>query len=482
MSQLKNLQPERVFYYFEEICKIPHGSQNTKAIADFCQGFAVENNLKYVRDNADNVIIYKNGTEGYENEEPVILQGHTDMVCQKTADSETDFLKEGVKPYVDGEFIKAESTTLGADNGIAVAMILAILENNSYAHPPIEAVFTTDEEIGMIGALQLDMSLLKGKRMINMDSEEDDSLTVSCAGGRDFAVTLPVTREKVTSTRVDIVLSGLQGGHSGVEIHKGRVNGDILAGRILNHMKSLFDFKIISVEGGNKSNAIVNLTEISLCVDEADAFLEALNGFLREVKSELVSREPGFKWSVNKGDTGEYSIVSERYANDIIFLLACSPQGVVNMSKEIEGLVETSMNLGILKTDDSSIYIQYSFRSNKKTAIDFLEERMRTLLNFVDCSIETFGDYPSWSFNPHSALQKLYKECYKKYFTKELKVEAIHAGLECGVFDSFIRGLDCISVGPDMFDVHTVNERLSVKSTEKIFNVIIEVLKNMKKD
>ena len=280
MSKLKGLKPERVFHYFEEISNIPRGSGNMKGISDYCVDFAISQSLKYYRDDANNVIIKKPASKGYEDKAPIILQGHLDIVCQKTAESNKDFLKEGIALIIDGDFIKADGTTLGADNGIAVAMVLAILEDNTISHPAIEAVFTTDEEIGMIGAGKLDFGLLKGKRMINLDSEEEDVLTVSCAGGSDFEAILPVKRENFNGYKVEIILKGLKGGHSGVEIHKGRVNADILAGRIVNRLKAVCDFSLIAINGGDKSIVITNLCSIEFCtktpeilVSEAEKYL-----------------------------------------------------------------------------------------------------------------------------------------------------------------------------------------------------------------
>lgn len=266
MAKLDSLKPLNVFKYFEEICNIPHGSENMDAISEYCVKFAENHSLKYIRDDANNVIIFKSATDGYENAEPVILQGHLDMVCQKTEESNIDFMKDGLDLYVDGDFVKAHGTTLGADNGIAVAMILAILESDEISHPEIQAVFTTDEEIGMVGAGKLDMSVLTAKKMINLDAEEDDAITVSCAGGSDFKAVIPVNRVKQTGTKITVTLKGLKGGHSGVEIDKGRVNADVLAGRFLNHMSNIADFDIIAINGGDKGNAIPNLCRIELCV------------------------------------------------------------------------------------------------------------------------------------------------------------------------------------------------------------------------
>ena len=290
MDCINTLKPERVFHYFKEISRIPRGSGDMVKIADFCEAFAKEKGLSYVRDDADNVVIYKPASVGYENSDTVILQGHLDMVCQKTEESQKDFSKDGIDLIVDGTFLKAEGTTLGGDNGIAVAMVMAILEDNSLSHPAIEAVFTTDEEIGMIGALQLDMSLLKGKKMINLDSEEDDTATVSCAGGSDFNVSIPVKKVEMTGKKVTVTLKGLLGGHSGVEIHKGRANADILAGRFLNAIKGL-DFGIISINGGDKSNAIPNSCCIELCVKDIDAFEKITTPVIEEIKEEISDRE-----------------------------------------------------------------------------------------------------------------------------------------------------------------------------------------------
>ena len=479
MSQLKNLQPERVFNYFHKITKIPHGSGDMDKIASFCVDFAKEHNLKYYRDEANNVVIYKNGTSGFENAEPIILQGHIDMVCQKTEDCTIDFTKDSLEVFVDGDFIKAKNTTLGADNGIAVACILAILESDEYSHPPIEALFTTDEEIGMIGATKLDTSVLTAKKMINIDSEEDDTMTVSCAGGSDFKVFFNFGRETVTGTEIELTLKGLQGGHSGIEIDKGRVNSNILAGRVLNHLKST-GFDLLSIDGGNKTNAITNLTKIKLCVNNKDEFIKEATEYLEVIKSEFTVREPDFTYQITTLENGEFSAINKESANAIIYALACVPNGVVDMSAEINGLVETSLNLGILTTNENSTEMHISLRSNKESTMVALENKLNTFFSILPCEFSIFDKYPSWEFNNNSILQKLYKEIYENETGKTLKVEAIHAGLECGVFASKIKDFDCISIGPTMFDVHTVKERLSVSSTERIFKILLKVLENCK--
>ncbi len=476
MSNLSAIEPKRVFHYFEKICSIPHGSGNMSKIADYCESFAKDNLLRCVRDEADNIVIFKKATQGYENAEPIILQGHLDMVCQKAENVEKDFFAEGIEPYIDGDFIMAKGTTLGADNGIAVAMILAILESKEYKHPSIEAVFTVDEEIGLLGAAKLDTSVLKGKKMINIDSEEEDCVTVSCAGGRDFCVNIPVERVEKAGFTISLTLKGLQGGHSGVEIHKGRVNANMLMGRFLNHFRYDKTVSIISVNGGDKSNAITNFCKAELLVEDEKAFVEKAQSYLQVIKAEISARESEFVYELaNSGKENKF-VLTDDVKSDITGALVTSPQGVVDMSAEIKGLVETSMNLGILKTVADSIYFHYSFRSNKKSAIDFLQDKMTVIFSNINCDIQISGSYPSWEYNVNSPLRDLYCECYRNHYGKDVKIEAIHAGLECGVFDSKIEGFDCISVGPDMFDVHTFNERLGISSTEKIFNVILDVL------
>ncbi len=477
MSEFEKLKSERVFYYFGEICKIPHGSGNMERIADFCEEFAKKHELEYVRDNADNVIIYKQGSNGYEKSRSVILQGHLDMVCQKTDESDTDFEKDGIRAYVDGGYIKADKTTLGADNGIAVAIILAILESDEYVHPPIEAVFTTDEEVGMLGALALDMSLLNSKKMINLDSE-DRSITVSCAGGGDINVKMPIKRIEKQGTAVTVTLKGLQGGHSGMEINSGRVNADVLCGRILDSIKC--DFDIIDINGGDKSNAIPNSCRITLCTENETELAAEINKNIEIIKKETAAREKGMEIEVVVGERAVYSVFEKQLREKLILTLLCLPNGVVEMSAEIEGLVETSLNLGILKTTEEAVEICYSLRSNKGTARDYLERRLTAFFDKMGIEYETSGYYPPWEFKANSELQKIYSAVYEKYYGEQPEVIALHAGLECGVFSSAIDGLDCISVGPEMFDVHTTDEKLGISSTRQLFNILLDTLKQMK--
>lgn len=479
MQKLHGLEPSDVFKYFEEICNIPHGSENMKDIAEYCINFAKYNNLEFYTDDANNVVIFKDATRGYEDSEPIILQGHLDMVCQKTEDSDIDFIKDGLDIYVDGDFVKANGTTLGADNGIAVAMILSILASQNVSHPPMEAVFTTDEEIGMIGAGSLDMSVLRSKRMINLDAEEDDTVTVSCAGGSDLVVRLPVKRDVQKGRYVKIALKGLQGGHSGVEINSGRVNSNILAGRILS---SLNDFDIISISGGEKGNAIANNTLIELCVYNVNSLKNEFSNCVSTIRDEIAFREPNFTaeiLQINELDE-ELSVFTSDLKEDILFILNCVPNGVIDMSSEIKGLVETSLNLGILRIDSDEIVMHYTLRSNKNSSLFALENKMKLFFSKVNSKVESFGHYPPWEYNNNSKLQEVYKKTYKEICCIDAKVEAIHAGLECGVFASKISGFDCIAIGPQLYDVHTVNERISITSTKQTYKILLKLLENLR--
>lgn len=476
MEKLANLQPNEVFKYFEDICSIPHGSYNMDKISKYCVDFANSIGLKVIRDEANNVVIYKDGTKGNENKLPVILQGHIDMVCQKTVERKIDFENDGLDIYVDGDFVKANGTTLGADNGIAVAMIMAILASKDLQHPPIEAVFTTDEEVGMIGASKLDVSVLNGKQMINIDSEEQDVLTVSCAGGSDVKITLPKQTKTVNGTKVTIEINGLKGGHSGVEIDKNRVNANILAGRILNHIS---DFDLIKIDGGNKGNAIPLHCETEVCVKDAESFVNALKDYEKIIAAEIKDREENFSLNIMVGEEGSFKAMDPVTRDKLVYMLLTTPNGIIDMSAVISGLVETSLNLGILQTQQDSIFMQYALRSNKSTALDFLEEKMVSFAKFNGCIAEKGGRYQPWEYKEKSYLRELYIETYKEMFGVAPKVEAIHAGLECAVFSSTIKDLDCIAIGPSMFGVHTVEERLSISSTNAIFQLLSRTLEKL---
>jgi len=480
MRKLQNLEPERVFYYFEEISSIPRGSQNMDNISEYCFNFAKKAGLKVIRDEANNVIIYKEGSEGYKNSAPLILQGHLDMVCQKTSENSIDFKNDGIKIFKDGDFVKAENTSLGADNGIAVAIILAILESKTISHPPIEAVFTTDEEIGMVGAGKLDCTVLRSKRMINIDSGEIGVVTASCAGGSDFKIFVPLKRIKACGKKVSFTIKGLIGGHSGTEIDKGRINANILAGRFLNYAKKICDFNIITVNGGDKANAITPLCNVELTTNDTDKFVSEIENYFMLVKKEIEDKEEAFDISLRVDNEDNFDVFDQKTQDKLIFMLMLTPNGVIDMSKKFSGLVETSLNLGVLTTEEKNIVLHYALRSNKKTSLDFLEEKLTSFASYNECNVEIFGHYPAWEFKDDSKLQKIYKDVYMKSFGNRPVINAIHAGLECGIFASKIEDLDCISVGPDMYGIHSVNEKLSISSTKLFYENLICVLKELK--
>lgn len=470
----------RIFEIFEQITTIPHGSQNCSEISKFCTKFAVDLGLKYYSDASGNVVIYKNGTFGLENAEPIILQGHLDMVCQKTADSSTNFLTDPLKLIREGDMLSAEDTTLGADNGIAVAMVLAILESSDIKHPPIEAVFTVDEEIGMLGAIDLDMSVLSANRMVNLDAEEDNSVIVSCAGGTDVFVSMPLNRIIKTGYRVTAEITGLQGGHSGVEINSGRVNSNLVCGRLLNSIKNAFDFDIISINGGDKGNAITNYSKIELLTNNVDELCEFIISEAELIKKEVFATEKDFSVIISSDNTKkEYEVFSAQAKEDAVYTLACIPDGVQAMSFEIENLVETSLNLGIVKTTDDEIVFLSTLRSNKESTLISLQNKLKTFYSKTNGKVKSSGFYPPWEYKSDSELSNKFVNSYINIVGEKPYVNAIHAGLECAVFASKIKNIDCIAIGPNIYDVHTVNEKLSISSTLQTFEILLDLLSDL---
>ena len=476
MQTLKSLFSNKVFYYFNEISKIPHGSGNMQKISEYCVNFAKKHSLKFYLDDAQNVIIYKPATKGYESAAPVILQGHLDMVCQKTTDNVIDFLTDSLELYLDGDFLKAKGTTLGADNGIAVAMILSILENEEISHPAIEAVLTTDKEIGMVGASALDMTKLNAKRMINLDSEDEGVVTVSCAGGADVKITLPITRENKNGTALKLTLYGLLGGHSGVDINKNRLNADILMGRVLSEMAEKTDFDLVSINGGDKANAITNRCEAVVLTQNKEEFETEFNNCLQLIEKEIALFENGFEYSVSSVGDGEFNVMDKSTTTAVIFALCLVPNGIIKMSDDIENLVETSLNLGILKTEDNAVILNSALRSNKQAALEKLVDEMITFSEKINAKSKVWGVYPPWEYRTNSPLRETYKTVYKQLFNNEAKCEAIHAGLECAVFASKIKDIDCIAIGPTLCDVHTVNEKADIYSIDRTYKLLLEIL------
>ena len=479
MAILEHLEPRGVFRFFEEMCAIPHGSANTKAVSDWLMAFARERGLEAYQDQLNNVIIIKQATAGYENAPAVILQGHMDMVCEKAPDCEKDMEKEGLDLAVDGDTVYARGTTLGGDDGIAVAMALALLDADDIPHPRLEAVFTVDEEIGMLGAVGMeDVSMLRGRRMLNLDSEVEGVFTVSCAGGNLTKCTLPVRRETFGAEFLTVTVGGLRGGHSGVEIDKGLGNACMLLGRVLTACGRETALRLVSVSGGLKDNAIPR--EASAVVAAADAReIRAVCARLdAELKNEYRTTDPEVFVSVRDG--GADLPMDEDSTRRILAFLTCAPNGIQAMSADIPSLVQTSLNLGILTTGDETVDASFCVRSSVDSQKQMLVERLECLTETLGGSVGVFGDYSGWEYRSDSPLRELLVEVFTEQYGHAPKIEAIHAGVECGIFAGKLPGLDCVSMGPDLTEIHTCRERLHIASVQRLWAMVLETLKRMK--
>ncbi len=484
MNSLQELSENRVFYYFEKICGIPHGSFQEKMLSDYIAAFAQARGLFYRQDEKNNVLIKKPGSKGYENAPALIVQGHIDMVCEKNAGTEHDFLNDPLKLYIDGDFIKAEGTTLGADNGIAVAYMLAMLEDDTLEHPPLECVFTVEEEIGMGGAKAFDPFDLEGKRFLNMDTEEEGHLMVSCCGGRRMRMYLPAEREMKKADVKPFILRirGLKGGHSGADIHLQRASANVLLGRVLYGLREKMEYALVRADGGNMDNAICRESEAVICIvpekeSEAAAFLEEME---KTIQEEYKDRESGITIGMEALTEEIHEVLTETTRNHIIALLQLLPYGVQTMDTGMEGLVESSSNIGILKTEEDHIYVDSAVRSSVESRKEVICQKIEALGALCGAKVVGVNDYPGWQYNPDSELLEIFKGTWQEVFGVQPRVVAIHAGLECGLFAKKIEGLDLISLGPDMFDVHTPDERLSISSTIRVWEFLKVVLKKLK--
>ncbi len=478
MEKTEKLQPEKVFHYFEEISAIPHGSGNTEAMTEYLCKFAEENSIEHSKDQLGNVIMKKGGSAGYENAPAVILQGHMDMVCEKAADCDHDFTKDPLKLKTDGDYLYAEGTTLGGDDGIAEAYILTLLADSEIAHPPIEAVFTTDEEIGLLGAAGLDMKALKGRLMINLDSESEGVLVAGCAGGIRIDSVIPIERASIKGLPVTVGISGLKGGHSGEMIDKGRINANRLMGRYLHELDKKAAFSLADLSGGNKDNAIPAESKAHLVMDEED--FDAAEAFTKEfestVRREYAGTDEAVSFAIEKGNVHKISVIDPDSQDKIIFFLTHLPDGVRKMSGLKPGMVETSANLGIMRSGAAQFVSTSSTRSSLASERDALTEEITTLTELLGGTVSLRGKYPAWEFRKDSPLREKMTGIYKEMFGKELKIEVIHAGLECGLFYENIPDLDAVSIGPDLIDIHTPNEKMSISSVARTWDYLCNVL------
>lgn len=478
MGVLNSLEPAKVFHFFEEICGIPHGSYNTKAISDYLAAFAKTRGLEYFQDEVNNVVIFGDAVEGYEDAPAVMLQGHMDMVCEKEAGCDIDMSKEGIRLMVDGDWVTADGTTLGGDNGIAVAMMLALLDSKEYTHPRIECVFTVDEETGLEGAEALDVSRLSARRMINLDSEDEGVITVSCAGGITARCSLPVSRETVEGKEYTVRLEGLQGGHSGIEIHKERANANILMGRVLSELGEAADIRIRALAGGSADNVICNACTAEIAVlENGEALEKAAEHLQKTLTAEYRAADPDIRLVVEAGSEAEADALDRESTARVIGFLLNTPNGVINMSMDIEGLVETSLNLGAMELAEGELKLLYAIRSSVKSRQDFVCRRLNSFCRAFQGKAEFSLYYPGWEYRADSLLRDTCISVYKEQCGEEPEVEAIHAGLECGFFAGKMGAeLDAVSIGPTMECVHTPSERLSISSTARTWNYLLGIL------
>ena len=480
MSVLTGLAKDKYFDFFEEISNIPRGSANEQAMSQYLVDFAQTRGLVYRRDEKNNVLIKKPASKNCEGAKAIILQGHVDMVCEKESDVSHDFLKEPLKLIVDGDFIYADGTTLGADNGVAVAYMLALLDGDAYVHPPIEAIFTVEEEIGMGGAAAFDTSDLEGRRLINLDTEEEGVLLVSCSGGRRVKVSLPVTWERLPTNAeaYRLGIHGLNGGHSGQEIHLQRANAHCLMGRLLDALREDVDFSLVEINGGRLDNVICREAEAIVLLAAGDA---AKAGLVIKKMEEMFLEEYNFRDSSITIDIEPFSaqlsrVMSMETRENLIDLLMLLPYGVQTMTSEMSELVESSTNIGVVATMEDTILIENAVRSS-------VSSRKEVICNKIALAAKRCGavaveehDYPGWKYNPDSVLLGQLRQVYQEMTEETPSVSAVHAGLECGLFGEKIDGLDMISIGPEMYDVHTPKERLCISSTIRTWAFLLAAL------
>ncbi len=478
MGVLSNCEPKKVLEFFEMLCSVPHGSGNTKQISDLCVKFAKDRGLEYHQDALNNVIIIKEASAGYENEPALILQGHMDMVCEKVEGSTHDFMKDGLKLIVDGDWLHADGTTLGGDDCIALAMAMAALDDDTLSHPRLEAVFTVDEEVGMEGAFGIDCSPLKAKAMLNLDSEEEGVLTVGCAGGMRADCVIPVKRENITLSTAKITISGLIGGHSGAEIDKGRANSNILMGRVLHALEKAAPVRLVELYGGRADNVITNRTDAVIAFDSKDlaALSDAAAKMAASFKKEYNPADPDIAVSFEPDGEKELDAVSLDDTKRIICALMCTPQGVQEMSQKLKGLVQTSLNMGVLKLEKDRLTAGYSVRSSIGTQKEMLGERLSLLYGALGGGVSFRGAYPAWEYADNSPLRDKVAAIFEEQYGRKPEVVMTHGGLECGLFGEKIPGLDTVALGPDLIDIHSPKEKLNLPSLERTWNLVRAII------
>lgn len=484
MTKIDNIKYERIFYHFEEINKIPRGSGNEKAISDYLLNFGNNLGLVSIQDDALNIIIKKPASKGYENAPTVIIQGHMDMVCEKNNDTVHDFTKDPIKLVVKGDYIYADGTTLGGDDGIAVAYAMAILEDNTLEHPAIEVLITTDEEAGMSGAMAIQPEHLDGKIVLNLDSEEEGKLLVSCAGGIRTKSTLPIkwVDRKEGTKDYTIEVKGLKGGHSGVDINQGRGNSNKIMARVLKRISNEVSLNLVSLNGGSKNNAIPReaVAVISINSNDKDKLFKVVETVEAELKEELRVKDPDVTVIVSEKSSEAAKIFDDETSYKTVDLLYLYPNGVNTMSSEIEGLTESSTNIGVVTTTENAVEYDSAVRSSVLSLRDEIVERNKCTTEALGGTFSSNAGYPAWPYRVDSPIRDLCKDIYVRMYGKEPEIVAIHAGVECGLFKEKLGDLDMVSFGPDIFDIHTPDEHMSISSVERTWEYLLEILKEIK--
>ncbi len=469
---------DKVLYFFEKINEIPRGSGNEKAVSDFLVEFAKKRCLWVHQDKANNVIIKKEGSKGYENHEAVVIQGHMDMVCEKNPDVVHDFEKDPIKVIYEGDYIHADGTTLGADDGIAVAMAMALLDDENAVHPPLEVVITTDEEVGMLGAASLDATLIKGRRLLNIDSEEEGIFTVGCAGGVKTESVIPVEFTVPSYENfVKIIVTGLEGGHSGIDIDKERGNANKIMARIIDRLKNTENIEVAYLMGGAKDNAIPRYGEMVVGCSNIDSLKAGINILAEELRSEFAVTDRNIEIIADKTEKAEKVFTSDSL-NNVITAIMLMPNGIQSMNLDIN-MAESSNNLGVVKMNENSLSLICAVRSSVITRKAYIKAQIERLTNICGGNTESHGDYPAWEYKAESPLRDLFTEIYKDCYNEMPRVETVHAGLECGLIAEKIPDMDMVSFGPDLLDIHTPKERASISSIERVWNFLCKVLERL---
>lgn len=472
-----NIEPKNVFNWFYEINQIPRCSGDEKRVSDFLVDFAKKRDLEVYQDEALNVIIKKEGTKGYENSKAVIIQGHMDMVCVKTKESNHNFDTDPIEMYIDGDFVKAKGTTLGADDGIAVAMALAILDSKEIEHPPIEVLITTNEETNMGGAAKVKEGILKGDILLNIDSEEEGYFLVSCSGGASVETVFDIENISIDEKGLEISIDGLFGGHSGSEIDKQRANAIILLGRILREVSKESCLLISDINGGIKHNAIPSHSEAKIVVDNIEKSKEIINEIVEKLKNEYRVEEPNL--NINIKEISVKNAFTKELSKKIVNYIMMVPDGVISMSKDIDGLVETSLNNAIIEVKDNKVSYITSVRSSSISELDYIIDKLFVIGEILDAKVSIPNQYPAWQYEKDSKVRECSLELYKEMFNEDAQTTAIHAGLECGLLKGVLPNCDMISYGPNIFDAHTPEERMSISSTKRMWEFTKELLKKL---